>query len=84
MAIVLWTYVYIYTNLRCGAKPLAATSVMQLKLALKQLASWNEAYFLSTSLLTEDDESVLLFFCCSGSRHENVSEVFHFHLLKML
>lgn len=60
------------------------TSVVQLKLALKQLASWNEAYFLSTSLLTEDDESVFLFFCCRGSRHENVSEVFHFHLLKML
>lgn len=68
----------------CGAKPLAATSVMQLKLALKQLASWDEAHFLSTSLLTEDDESVLLFFCCWGSRHENASEVFHFHLLKKL
>lgn len=38
------------------------TSVVQLKLALKQLASWNEVYFLSASLLAEDDESVFYYF----------------------
>lgn len=60
------------------------TSVVPFKLALKQLAGWIEVYFLSPSFLTEDDESVILFFCCWGSRHDNVSEAFHFHLLKVL